>query len=421
MEKVGKRQHTRTLPPLNLSLVYRSYLINEKVGVFDEETEKVWFGYDLEPTHVENIDSYEQVYLDPFPEGYGEIKNNTIGGVGKTKRIIGLIRGIEEAKYTIVFACNIQDFDYFKYGMDKLTDEIVVIEEVETCDDEYGTAAKLSCSVKNIHIVCANIARYGGKVVISDDSVNTFECLGIERLDRREEEPKRAPENWNYSFLPENWSGVPTLWINLAFNFINECTEFMPQPLKQYVDALNVLKENRDDIKIENHKWVSGALEESQTIQLLNANYILNIEQSTDPIQRELSKLLQFRYLISRGYSARWMGKYDQNALHLGNGLTIRRFRNLEQYSINNLETHVLEKVYKKDGTLKGKGNKGSRSKYVEPSKKYVPNRRMKLKRNLEEIMKKKPITSNEISDKTEEYIKQSYSDGSEDEWEDAL
>lgn len=395
MEKVGKRQHTRTLAPLNLSLEFKVYNIDGDLGVLDEETKKLWFGYNLEPEYVENLDTYEQVSLSPLPPGYGEFKNCTIGGVGKTKRVIGLIRGGGETdKHTVVYASNIEDLEMFKNGIEKLTDEIVTIEEVETCEDEYGTAAKLVCSVENIHIVCANIARYGAKVHISDESVNTFECLGIERLDRREEEPKRAPENWNYSYLPENWSGVPTLWLNLAINYKNCDTKHMPQPLKQYVDALNVVSNSELVKNMEDYKWVSAALEECQTLQLLNSYYILNVEQSYDPIQREMSKLLQYRYLICRGYSARWMGKYDQNALHLGNGLTIRRFKKLNQYSISNLETHVLEKVYRKDGTLQGKGNKGSRSKYVDPSVRYIPSRRMRQKHNLEEIMKKAPAVS---------------------------
>jgi len=32
-----------------------------------------------------------------------------------------------------------------------------------------------------------------------------------------------------------------------------------------------------------------------------------------------------FQYMKERGYTARWMGKYDQDARHVGNGDRFRR------------------------------------------------------------------------------------------------
>ena len=77
----------------------------------------------------------------------------------------------------------------------------VTVEELEDGEDEYGLVAKLLCEIEQLHVICANIARLGAKIFISDKKINSFEFLGIERLDRREEQPKRAPQNWNYSFF----------------------------------------------------------------------------------------------------------------------------------------------------------------------------------------------------------------------------
>ena len=40
---------------------------------------------------------------------------------------------------------------------------------------------------------------------------------------------------------------------------------------------------------------------------------------------------------------------------------------------------------------MRGKGNKGSRSKYADISKKYMPKRTMTLKYDMNILMKKKP------------------------------
>ncbi len=396
MQVNSARQVTRTLPALNLGKVFKAYNIKGNIGIYDEETGNVWFDYDLHSTKIENLHEYEEVELLNFPSNYGQEKNAVIGGIGRTLRIVGLIKGhadftrLHGKTHVTIYATNISDETSFQERMDELN---VSIEEIENGDDEYGLVASLYCDVSNLHTICANIFRMGSSVFVTDNNVNSFECLGIERLDRRDEEPKRAPENWNYSYLPDDWIGVPTLWSNIALNFVNCDIENIPQPLRQYVAAYRIINEpeNTDLLNsINDYKWVSSSLETNQSRQLILANYILNVEKNKDPVQIKLCTNILWRYLIMRGYSSRWLGKYDQNALFLGNGLSIRRFKNLNQYDTSNLTISVLEKVYKKDGTIKGKGSKGSRSKYASIEKRYIPKRRMKTNNNMEDVMKKK-------------------------------
>ena len=434
--KKSERQPTRTLPPLNLGLVFKAYNVHGKIAILDEETKNVWFGYDLKPTKIDNITSYPEVKLLPIPD-YGKEKHAIIGGVGKTLRRVGLLKGnpdyrnIYGSSFANIFVTNILNKDEFSEKLDSLPEYCVTVEELEDGEDEYGLVAKLLCEIEQLHVICANIARLGAKIFISDKKINSFEFLGIERLDRRDEQPKRAPQNWNYSFLPESWHGVPTLWHNLAGNMCGVDIELIPQPLKQYVAAYLINEKNFTEyIKyLENYKWVSASLEYEQSKQLINANYILNVEQHCDLVQVELSQMILWRYLIMRGYSSRWLGKYDQNAKFLGNGHVIRKFKDLVQYNIENLSTDILERVYKKDGSLQGKGNKGSRSKYVDEDRRYVPKRRMKRYHNMEELMKQKPYKSQKADEyeceenkkkcEDEYYENDDGYDDDEDEWED--
>ena len=400
-----ERQPTRTLPPLNLGLVFKAYIVNGEIAILDEESGGVWFHYDFTPTIVENITSYPEIKLLEIPKNYGKEKVSTIGGVGKTVRIMGVMKGNTDYKnvkgnsFENIFVTNINDRDEFLNKLNSLPRNCVNIEEMEEGEDEYGLVAKLLCELDNLHVICANIARLGAKIFVYDKRINSFEFLGIERLDRREEQPKRAPKNWNYSFLPDHWDGVPTLWYNLVYNLFDVDIDSLPKPLQQYVASFLINEDNFEKYKpyLQNYIWVSASLEYEQSKQLLTANYILNVEQSDDPLQTSLSQKILWRYLVMRGYSSRWLGKYDQNAKFLGNGLMIRKFKGLVQYDVENLSTEVLEKVYKKDGTLQGKGNKGSRSKYVPDEKRYKPKRRMKRYSNIEDVMKQKPHKIQEL------------------------
>jgi hypothetical protein len=124
-------------------------------------------------------------------------------------------------------------------------------------------------------------------------------------------------------------------------------------------------------------RYVSAQLSEAQSKQLIEVFYLLTVERVEDPTIRKALGLILYRYLLQRGYTARWLGPYRQDALHLGNGDQFRRFHRLAQYAPGKLPTETLNKLIGRDGTIQNKGSKGSRSKYHRGKKRYVPVKRM--------------------------------------------
>lgn len=123
---------------------------------------------------------------------------------------------------------------------------------------------------------------------------------------------------------------------------------------------------------------VSAALEECQSKQLITAFYLLCVEKVEEPLLQRALSLIMFRYMVERGYTARWMGKYDQDAKHVGNGKDRRVFRKLTQYAPHRLPVEVLNKLCGRDGRLQTRGSKGSRSKFKQGKRPhYFPKRRL--------------------------------------------
>lgn len=139
---------------------------------------------------------------------------------------------------------------------------------------------------------------------------------------------------------------------------------------------------------IPSKRYVSAALSAAQSKQLIESFYFVNILQTQDPLVQKAFGLILYQYMKEKGYTARWMGKYDQGACHIGNGDSFRVFQNLEQYNPHTLPVNVLNKLCGLDGKLINKGSKGSRSKYRQSNKDvYVPGRRLKRTRDDEQKM----------------------------------
>ena len=151
------------------------------------------------------------------------------------------------------------------------------------------------------------------------------------------------------------------------------------------VDTCAFLKRHASDIG--GKRFVSAALRTGQSKQLLTAFYHLCIERTTDPCVSHACVLIMYHYMKERGYTARWMGKYQQEAYHIGNGDGFRNFHRLAVYDPHRLPTTVLNKLCGSDGRLKSRGSKGSRSKYKSDKSRYVPKRRLKRTRETEEKM----------------------------------
>lgn len=137
---------------------------------------------------------------------------------------------------------------------------------------------------------------------------------------------------------------------------------------------------------IPRQRWVSCALSDEQSKQLCTCFYLLLVEGVQDDELRHALHLILYRYMVERGYTSRRMGKYTQDAMHIGNGDEFRPFRRLSQYAPERLPTEVLNKLCGRNGRLMNRGSKGTRSKY-RTSNRYQPTRRLKRSREDEEAM----------------------------------
>ena len=151
------------------------------------------------------------------------------------------------------------------------------------------------------------------------------------------------------------------------------------------VDTTAFLKKQKTDAF--GKRRVSAALKFSQSCQLLTAFYYLCIERRQTEDVNHAFVLIMYHYMKERGYTSRWMGKYDQFAIHIGNGDLFRNFNRLSVYKPHLLPVDVLNRLCGSDGKLKSRGSKGSRSKYKTDKTRYVPKRRLKRSRLDEEKM----------------------------------
>ena len=84
-----------------------------------------------------------------------------------------------------------------------------------------------------------------------------------------------------------------------------------------------------------------------------------------------------FRYAFERGYIARHVGKYDQEAKHVGNGDAFRQFRSMgDRYSPHNLPASVLNALCGKDGSC-ARALQGLALKKAPIDQRWRPSRRM--------------------------------------------
>ena len=125
---------------------------------------------------------------------------------------------------------------------------------------------------------------------------------------------------------------------------------------------------------IPTRRYVSAHLSREQSHQLIEAWYLVTVERTNDPVLHSVACSFSTA-TAERGY-VRWMGKYVQAAKHIGNGDTFRRFNRLTQYDPARLPSSVLNRLRQRDGMLRNRGSKGTRSKYIKKNR-YVPKRRL--------------------------------------------
>lgn len=393
----GRR--TRTLAPFNNGDPLVVVRVDEdRIGIVDAESMGVWVEHDLRPTRQLGARSLARVELPHIPIGYGKWVPKSIGGVSKTIRRVGCIRAAPKTPGPVtLFATRAPTATSVSEAL--YTSETATVGDTMH-DNEHGHVSEVIVhEPEDMGHVCAIISRVGATIVLEDSKINAHRALGVERLDRIDsqvtevdEEVRhtseyglhRGDDNWRFSWMPEGWR-VPITWDYQVANVAHvEDVSLLPRPLRQHAARTRLVHETNEDARrallrhIPSQREVSAGLSLSQSKQIIEAFYLLEVERlEGDPLVVHALELVLYRYMMERGFAARWMGKYDQEAQHIGNGDSFRHFARMAQYDPHRLPTKVLNKLCGRDGRLHGRGSKGSRSKYIDKAKRYTPKRRL--------------------------------------------
>jgi hypothetical protein len=369
-----------------LQVVHVEDDFEDKLGIIDSSTMNVWIEYDYKPTRIPGIYNLQRVTLPEIPKSYGRWKPQFIGGISKTVRRIQTVRCAPDAPGPIsLFATHCPSHDDVVAALRRCGDILFVGDAIE--DDKFGRCLEVMVyRNEDVDFVAAVLARAGAHPMLEDASCVSKQPIGVERLDRVEKDGlRRGADNWKFLWTPPNWRCPPISWGYLVSNVGDDVPlEDLAQPLRQHVakKRLNQCEDGEEcqylRSQIPQRRIVSSGLSDMQSKQLVQAFYHLSVERVEDPIMRKALSLVLYRYMVERGYTSRYMGKYQQDALFVGNGNDFRNFPRLSQYYRPQLPDEVINKLCQKDGNLKARGSKGSRSKYVDPSKKYVPKRTLK-------------------------------------------
>ena len=406
-KRVRRQEPYETLPVFNhgdpLTVVQ---LPDGRLGVVDGATMRVWVEYDMVATTLADWRTYPRICIPELPKKYGAWKLASIGGVSRTVRRVGCLRTCTFVHTPVsLFALNMPRLSTARDVLDDHTDRVSVGEEA--IDPEFGNVAEVTVFCpEDVDFVAARLMRAGvGQVKFEDPEKNAMQCIGIERLDRidssvgnRDSEDHRfdraefglgrGEENWIFSWLPAHWTHLPVTWDYMVLNVASvRDVEDLPPLLRQHVaksryellddpttpEALELKKVFcRPDGSLRK-RLRSAGLTPAQSKQACTCFFASCIERVDDPLVRKAANLVLYQYMLRVGYMARYLGKYDQNALCIGNGDATRNFRKLEQYDPPHLPASVINKKMSRSGEVEVKGNKGSRSKYVKRADRYIP------------------------------------------------
>ena len=433
--KNGKRKRqVKIIPPFNHKNPFQLvHILNtDKYGIraYNHDsfrnTQKhptkchVYVEYDTHPTLFAE-DQVENTNL-PLPPKYAyHVENAIIGGIGKTQRWTKIMPPIPHfhekidlrvsritdknafrALTVTLFPFAMSDFKYEPYDDNEQKEKNVPV---------YQCVISAS-SGKHIGIVCGYYHKENYQIhFLQEYTNNRAGKLGIERYDRsghmwwnqpkEKAGPLRDTHRWRFSYIPSTWKTPPFTWEaiaeNIATDMVDNDITHLPLPLRYYVEYAHCLKMEKELPPIEKVTGnVTSRLLPEQTKQILCAAYWTLIAP-IDISSVQLARLIQFRYLL-HGYSGREIGDYRQNALHLGHGAYIRKFKNKKQYEVNQLSTAVLNKIAQPNGEMRGSGFKGTRGKYGHANyPKYNAKRHMK--RDVVEDMKILNCTGNIITE----------------------
>lgn len=331
---------------------------------------------------VVQLPSIPQAYVGP---GKSLWEQTSIGGVSKTTRFKDVLRARDNHVGAVTLfavgaptATAVEDAFEWSEAAD-------VVATVADPDGGGFVSEVVVLDAADLAWAAAQVARAGATPQLEDEAVNADRDLGIERLDRIGAEvvgdsaadthgPKKGTDNWRFEWLPPGWK-APITWDHMVYNAAGHPARDLPRPLRQHVcrarlagrqalapdDTQEYLQKHGDAAS---KRWVSTGLSIPQAKQLITAFYLVHVERAEGEVGHA-ARLILFRYMLLGGYTARWVGSYKQHACHVGNGVTVRRFQKVSSvhYERRVLPAKVLADLCRRNGQLRGRGSKGSRSK----------------------------------------------------------
>ena len=190
--------------------------------------------------------------------------------------------------------------------------------------------------------------------MFEDHTQNALQGIGIERLDRIDadivkkdtEDDRKAPEdfglgrgdeNWSFPWLPEEWKHVPITWDYMVQNMNHvKDVSTIPLPLRRHVAKYRYMKcedkttEYAKSLRVHvfnkngepKRRCVSAGLSKAQTIQIIDAFYLLTVERIQGSEIAHAASLILSHYMLHQGYTGRWMlPSLEQFSLVFGSSL----------------------------------------------------------------------------------------------------
>lgn len=348
------------------------------------------------------VSQLQRIIIPDPPSVAYEEQHAIIGGIGKTIRWnVTLSRKDQTISYLKV--TNLENIEQLRHFVHNKLEPFGFLNEVSPFADghriDIPDPLKTTCVASGLH--CG-----GYQAILCSENGDALPRgkLSVERYDRSEHMwwnqtqmtagPLRDVHRWHYPHIPEEWKHIPFTWEALCQNITIQDLDqsiILPLPLRDhYLSSIIHELNSQPDLTDDQTKRLTQAhglrsstpcvtcrLSEMQNRGLLRAFYWSHVAPFDAKILH-ISHLVQFRYMLF-GHTAREMGKYQQEAKHLGHGAHIRRFKNKTQYSVNNMNSSTLNRIYQTDGSLRGSGFKGTRGKYGHKDfEKYEPSKRMR-------------------------------------------
>lgn len=402
----GQRIKSLILSPFNGGNAFHAVKLQDgRFGIVDgcmsRAQTRVWIEHDIIPT-VCDTSSLTSVKLPSVPTPAYTETIATIGGIGKHLRWQVLFPNKKHKGAATLKVTGIHDTQTFQNFIEN------TVQPFGLCRFEFvnDTTEVIVPDGQKIAMVAAALHCAGYFATPTDPQTVSGAKLAIERYDRSEHMwwnqeqhvagPLRDVHRWAFDFLPSTWKTIPFTWQALCHNItVDPLTEshHLPLPLRDFYLSMHIVdceKRGEDTRFLQQRRGrpsVTCRLSPAQNRQLLTACF-WTIIAPFDQLAVRIAQLVRFRIML-HGFTGREIGGYKQTASHLGHGANIRNFRNKPQYKVENLSVKMLNQIYKKDGTLKGSGFKGTRGKYGHKDfEQYKPAKRMKRSKKQERRMR---------------------------------